>query len=279
MNHLPPLHPLRLPASWVARWNELRELDPGALHSEDPDWELLTEDLLHLEHTPTGLVMDVGWYPEASPQGTFKLEVIRGSDWDQPLTTFRTRSLRELSERVEQLALECPDSEPLRIEVEPSVADLAAKLESESDPGESQRLLGMLAEKHPAAAVPILIGSLDDVRPHVRWTAANALRQIGDVSAGPALLNRLLLPETDLDTRRILIRAVGTLRHTPAVPELISALRSSDAQQREAAAWALGALDAREALTAVIDAYATERDEHTKKQLQWTLRRLASPRD
>jgi hypothetical protein len=112
--------------------------------------------------------------------------------------------------------------------------------------------------------------NLDNPLAPVRWAVANTLRQAGAVSAGPAPLARLDLPETDLDTRRMLIRALGAVHYTPAIPTLTARLCEPDPQQRGAAAWSLAALDAREAIPAVVNAYASERDRHARKRPRYS---------
>lgn len=46
--------------------------------------EHLTEDLLQIEINESFLV-DVGYYPECSPEGRFKIVVIKDYDWTQPV--------------------------------------------------------------------------------------------------------------------------------------------------------------------------------------------------
>lgn len=103
MSDARPLQALRLPAGWTVDHNTFLELDPDSLPPGTDDWELLGEDLLQLRHDRHGLVVDVGWSPEASPRGRFVLTLIRGEDWANPLAHHATRSRAELVAHLEQL--------------------------------------------------------------------------------------------------------------------------------------------------------------------------------
>ena len=269
----PSLQPLRIPAGWTVRWNELRTTDPQTLDAGDRDWWRFSEDLLQLEHEHTGLLLDVGWYPEASPGGAYTLLLIRGTDWNSPLARFRTRSLETLAARVEETLANPPVVEPMPT-VSMELERLATQLEEQSEPRASARAAALL-ERHGTAAVPVLIGRLDDPRPLVRYAVVDALRRIGDPVAGAALFARLTVPEPDLDTRRLLLRALGAVDFKPAVPMLTTYLQNPDAQQRAAAASALSSLRATEALAAVKKAYATERDGPVRDEIRLALRQLA----
>ena len=155
MKELPPLRVFGMPAGWVSKWNELRQIDPENLPAGDSDWELLGQDLVHLEHTATGLALHVGWYPEASPQGTFKLEVILATDWDHPFLTFYTRSLRDLSAHIEEVLISPPPTPPLRVKPTPTIADLAAALDRGSDFREGLRIVALLSNHYGAGAIPV----------------------------------------------------------------------------------------------------------------------------
>jgi hypothetical protein len=92
----PPRLPLRIPGGWLVRHNELRELDPDAMAEDDPDWTLLTQDLAQLQQAGSGLLVDVGWSPQESPRGAFRVKVIVDDDWQRPIATCSTRKLEEL---------------------------------------------------------------------------------------------------------------------------------------------------------------------------------------
>ena len=102
------LQPLRVPAGWLVEHNALFELEPGqevvveGLPGGDP-WELWVQDLLQLHHPARDLRLDLGWVPEADPDGTFVLELIAGTAWDSPLATHTATHLREIVRHLERL--------------------------------------------------------------------------------------------------------------------------------------------------------------------------------
>lgn len=102
MNMTPqPRLPLRIPGGWRVRHNELRTFEPDATPPGNPAWTLFTQDLALFENESHGLLIDVGWGPEESPAGTFRVSVILDEDWQRPLATFKTRKLDELTATLE----------------------------------------------------------------------------------------------------------------------------------------------------------------------------------
>lgn len=57
----------------------------GVLYDEYPDPEYLDQDILQVS-LPNGVTIDVGWYPESDPTGSFRIVVYRG-DWLRQLQT------------------------------------------------------------------------------------------------------------------------------------------------------------------------------------------------
>ena len=75
---------------------------------DDPDWTLLSQDLMQLKQQRTDLLVDIGWYPDDDPSGTFVLVVIVGENWEQPVLRLTTRKLGELVEKLEAILLMPP---------------------------------------------------------------------------------------------------------------------------------------------------------------------------
>ena len=76
------LQKLSIPYGWKIMWNELPETDPGTLEKDSREWLLFSEDILYIEKEKTELnkeklALDLGWYPEADPNGEFCLYVIK----------------------------------------------------------------------------------------------------------------------------------------------------------------------------------------------------------
>jgi hypothetical protein len=74
---------LRIPSGWAVEFNNFVELDPPAsLPAAERD-AFLSQDLLSLRSTApegasaSGLVLDVGWRPDADPTGRYLLQVLR----------------------------------------------------------------------------------------------------------------------------------------------------------------------------------------------------------
>lgn len=57
--------------------------------------DTLKEDLVQVRFG-TNTLLDIGWYPEFSPEGRFVVTVIRNEDWDQPVSQAESRTLGEL---------------------------------------------------------------------------------------------------------------------------------------------------------------------------------------
>lgn len=51
------------------------------------------------------LLLDIGWYPEMSPQGHFWVRMIQDYDWQNPLYEEKCRTLNELKNIIEKFAL------------------------------------------------------------------------------------------------------------------------------------------------------------------------------
>ena len=79
----------------IVSYDECR-IDPSIPLEEQT--QELREDLLQADY-PQGYTLDLGWYPENDPSGRFKIQVIRGSDWQAPrlVLAFRDMSRLELS--------------------------------------------------------------------------------------------------------------------------------------------------------------------------------------
>ncbi len=82
------------------------------MKANDRDWTLLTQDLLQLEQPSSGLLLDVGWYPDESPEGQFSLKLLLDEDWNRPLLILTTGVLADLVSHIESM-LEAPPHTPI----------------------------------------------------------------------------------------------------------------------------------------------------------------------
>lgn len=62
------------------------------------------EDMLQISFD-TQYVLDVGWYPEFQPTGSFLVQGIQNCDWTNPIIVIKCKTLKELKTAIEQIAL------------------------------------------------------------------------------------------------------------------------------------------------------------------------------
>ena len=98
-----------------------------------------------------------------------------------------------------------------------------------------------LGKLDSAGAVRLLIETLGDRDPAVRVLAAEALGNLGDLTAIDPLL-RAALHDEDANVRRAAALALGSLKHTRALNLIVDELTNDDPRVRAAAAEALGHL-------------------------------------
>lgn len=124
-----PLLPLRIAAGWLVSHNVFVEWRPDRVDS-------LTEDLLQLsscrrgtaggwEIDPAGFLIDVGWYPDGDPDGTFRVVVVSPD--------FRGEEI---------LAVEHRDPDVVRDVIAACTSMLTSKVDRSSLIDEFQRLAG-----------------------------------------------------------------------------------------------------------------------------------------
>lgn len=92
-------------------FNQFAALDPETLPPDDQRWIGFGEDILYMytdhrrkrnKQVETQRVsIDLGWYPDSAPEGTFRLEAILDDDWENPLLTFASRSKQEIVDTLE----------------------------------------------------------------------------------------------------------------------------------------------------------------------------------
>jgi len=119
-----------------------------------------------------------------------------------------------------------------------------------------------LSRRCAPEAVPILIENLDYPEERVCTHAAEALGNIGDGRAGPALLEQFSKPTAC--NENLLAYALGAVGYRPAIPALIEAL--ADSNLRGSAAISLGSLGAVEAKAALQSALDSETDSESSRK-------------
>lgn len=103
MDGLPDLQPLRIPSPWIVTYNGFIGIDPQRLFEDDQKWLSFTSELLHLTHHHTGLILDMGWSPEADPNGCYELSIIKDKDWLNPIEIYFTKSKEKIVNKIESM--------------------------------------------------------------------------------------------------------------------------------------------------------------------------------
>ena len=62
--------------------------------------DALLEDMAQVAFDNGHVILDVGWYPQGSPDGCFRVMVVVGSDWQHPAYDARTRDIGGLRQSV-----------------------------------------------------------------------------------------------------------------------------------------------------------------------------------
>lgn len=107
------LQPLRIPPNWTIKLNKLKDIDPETLAPEDENWLFdFNEDIIYMESQiarkrdrqleEQKLGIDLGWYPDGEPEGSFLLQAVLNEDWVDPLMKFSSRSKDEIVKTLEK---------------------------------------------------------------------------------------------------------------------------------------------------------------------------------
>lgn len=99
-------------------------------------------------------------------------------------------------------------------------------------------------------SIPVLLESLGDSRPFIRWEAAAGLGQIADSSTAETLAKAL--GDSNAVVRSTAAEALGRVGGPAAVSGLQEALKDKEGSVRQAAIAALGSLAAKEAIPALL---------------------------
>ena len=134
-------------------------------------------------------------------------------------------------------------------------AALRGRLAVESEPAVKRALIEALGVQKDAGAMEVFTKiALDDAtEPALRDAAISALVNIGG-NAARQTVARLINSPLSPAALRIVIRTVGELKVAEAAPALVTALQHENADCREAAAKALGALGIKSWPTSAVDA-------------------------
>jgi len=156
-----------------------------------------------------------------------------------------------------------------------SIKEIRTALKTASSSHLRQVLCDILGYRQAKSGVSLLIEALDDPDMRVRCSAAESLGKIGESRAGAALFARLLVA-TELAEMTSLIVALGAVHHQPAIPLLINYIGADHENLRGCAAWSLGELRAKEALSVLKQALAVEHKTYPRQRLQEAIHIIAA---
>ena len=101
------LQPFKVPADCRIIKNDFTTYDPEKEFDEDFSLNSLTEDLLQLEFKNKDIVVDLGWYGDSGKnQGTFKIYVIKGSDWENQIKVHESKHQKIITQQLELILKE-----------------------------------------------------------------------------------------------------------------------------------------------------------------------------
>jgi hypothetical protein len=92
-------------------WNTSKDhLSGRVLASEEPpfglSWEDLNEEMIFATSSGCSLAIDLGWHPDYSPEGQFRIEVVDfdnlAATYAKPLLAFATRSVWAAKQKMEE---------------------------------------------------------------------------------------------------------------------------------------------------------------------------------
>lgn len=116
---------------------------------------------------------------------------------------------------------------------------LARILRDSADTVERMAAAQALGQSHSPLALTALLDALKDERIAVRWSAVEALGQLGNREAVPHLIKLLHKEEAYRWNRRLVVNALGNLRDRRAVPALLELLKDDDEFLRKITLFAL----------------------------------------
>ncbi|APH66459.1 hypothetical protein BN2127_JRS7_00587 [Bacillus subtilis] len=95
---------LKIPAGWTVDYITLKDTDPKNLEANDDTWLFdFNQDLLQISHKTKNLLLDVGWYPEGDPAGSYGIELIKNEDWGNPVEDIVCIELKELIKQLDNI--------------------------------------------------------------------------------------------------------------------------------------------------------------------------------
>ncbi|WP_318640212.1 hypothetical protein [Flavobacterium ardleyense] len=105
------LQRLKIPSGCKINKNEFFTYDPATEYSEEKSDLYLLEDLLQIVFKYSNLVIDLGWYGDASNNdGEFIIKVVENKNWEKPLRTKSSKSQKTITAELEKILMEIKDT-------------------------------------------------------------------------------------------------------------------------------------------------------------------------
>lgn len=105
------LFSLKIPSGWAVIRHSFGDVDPTVEDGVIVNDEFYNEDLLSIEPLrltehgwvvdQEGYALDLGWYPEANPEGCYRLTLLKGG-WEQVLVEQESRDRHKIHALIEQ---------------------------------------------------------------------------------------------------------------------------------------------------------------------------------
>src|SRR5262245_20353520 len=174
----------------------------------------------------------------------------------------------EVNDVIERL--QSPDPQVRRVavleladEATDDTAHFLARALRDDDATVREEAANALSGVEEPEAVAALLAALEDESPRVRAAAAAAIEEVKNPTLGPLLLGALEKAEPFV--KASVLRALRGLRLRESLMPALQALIEPDRRIRRAAASVLGYLQARQALSALIDRVKNDEDPEVRR--------------
>lgn len=103
------LQSLRIPPGWEMVINKFLEIDVEQYSSDSDIWLDFTQDIMYIKRKSKrkdkNIAIDLGWYPDNDPKGSFHLLVIKDDNWEEPIEEFDSRNKEEIVNKIEEFLI------------------------------------------------------------------------------------------------------------------------------------------------------------------------------
>ena len=101
------LQQLNIPKRCKIVKNDFSTYDPEIEFTEEKSLFYLQEDLLQIVFEDLDFIVDLGWYGDVLKNiGEFKIFIIKGSDWDNPIKIETSKSQKTITQNLEMILSE-----------------------------------------------------------------------------------------------------------------------------------------------------------------------------